>query len=457
MLLTAFSLAASWPASAEWSGAAIRRALEPRALGVGALLLLPWHAVLTTSALYRSRRFGTRSREALDILRAGTLATVVAALGLRVFLVARLDETSLLAFFALTTSALLVSRLLVRAMLARIRAHGRNLRYVIVVGTNPRAVRFADFLRARPHLGYRVLGFVDDEWPGLADVRRRGERILAGLADIRSVLRTQVVDEVVVSVPLASLYKPASNIVAACEEQGVIVRVLASIFNLRLGYVVTDDLAGVPLATVHTTGMRGWPAAAKRALDVVLAALFLIASLPLMALIAAAIKLTSPGPILFVQERIGLNKRRFRLYKFRTMVPGAEQEQSALRHLNEATGPVFKMQFDPRVTPVGRILRRTSLDELPQLFNVLIGDMSIVGPRPLPVSDYEGFDDDQHRRRFSVRPGLTCLWQVSGRHLIPFDKWMALDLHYIDHWSLWLDVKTMLRTIPAVIRGSGAS
>jgi len=294
---------------------------------------------------------------------------------------------------------------------------------------------------------------VDDEWPGLADFRARGERILSGLGDVRTVLRTQVVDEVVISVPLASLYAQASSIVAACEEQGVIIRVLANLFNLRVGRVVTDDLAGIPVTTVHTGAMRGWPIAIKRFLDVAIAAILLTLSLPLLLFVAAAIKLSSPGPVLFVQERIGLNKRRFRLYKFRTMVPGAELEQAGLRHLNEATGPVFKMRADPRVTSVGRVLRRTSIDELPQLFNVLTGDMSMVGPRPLPVRDYEGFDEDRHRRRFSVRPGLTCLWQVSGRHLIPFEGWMALDLHYIDHWSLWLDIKTMLRTIPAVIRG----
>jgi exopolysaccharide biosynthesis polyprenyl glycosylphosphotransferase len=220
---------------------------------------------------------------------------------------------------------------------------------------------------------------------------------------------------------------------------------------------VTDELAGIPVTTVHTGAMQGWPVVVKRVLDVTLS-MFLLATLfPLLVLVGAAIKFTSPGPILFVQERVGLNKRHFHLYKFRTMVPQAELAQSALRHLNEASGPVFKIRSDPRVTPIGRVLRRTSIDELPQLFNVLTGDMSMVGPRPLPIRDYEGFDEDRHRRRFSVRPGLTCLWQVSGRHLIPFESWMALDLHYIDHWSLWLDIKTMLRTIPAVIRGSGAS
>jgi lipopolysaccharide/colanic/teichoic acid biosynthesis glycosyltransferase len=177
---------------------------------------------------------------------------------------------------------------------------------------------------------------------------------------------------------------------------------------------------------------------------------------PLFVVVAVIIKLTSEGPIFFTQERLGLNKRRFRICKFRTMVAGAEKKQAELEHLNEVAGPVFKIKRDPRVTLVGRFLRKTSIDELPQLFNVLKGEMSLVGPRPLPVRDYEGFDQDWHRRRFSVRPGLTCLWQISGRSSISFDKWMELDMQYIDEWSLWLDLKILVGTIPAVLRGAGA-
>jgi lipopolysaccharide/colanic/teichoic acid biosynthesis glycosyltransferase len=160
---------------------------------------------------------------------------------------------------------------------------------------------------------------------------------------------------------------------------------------------------------------------------------------------------------LFKQKRMGLNKRQFTVYKFRTMVPTAESIQEKLAHLNEMTGPVFKIKNDPRITPIGRILRKTSIDELPQLFNVLKGDMSLVGPRAIPVRDYESFSEDWHRRRFSVPPGITCLWQVRGRNTIPFDQWMVLDMQYIDRWSLWLDLKILVETIPAVIRGSGAA
>jgi lipopolysaccharide/colanic/teichoic acid biosynthesis glycosyltransferase len=161
--------------------------------------------------------------------------------------------------------------------------------------------------------------------------------------------------------------------------------------------------------------------------------------------------------MLFVQKRLGLNKRPFHIYKFRTMVATAEQQVHELEHLNEVSGPVFKIKDDPRITPIGKLLRKTSIDELPQLFNVLEGEMSLVGPRPLPIRDYEGFSEDWQRRRFSVRPGITCLWQIKGRSSIPFEKWMQLDLQYIDRWSLWLDFEILARTIPAVLKGSGAA
>jgi lipopolysaccharide/colanic/teichoic acid biosynthesis glycosyltransferase len=178
---------------------------------------------------------------------------------------------------------------------------------------------------------------------------------------------------------------------------------------------------------------------------------------PIILLAAVLIKLTSPGPVFFIQERIGINKRRFNLYKFRSMVPDAEEKLATVEHLNEVTGPVFKITEDPRITSIGKFLRKTSIDELPQLLNVLNGSMSLVGPRPLPVRDYQGFDQDWLRRRFSVRPGITCLWQINGRSSIPFNQWMELDMQYIDEWSLSLDLKILAKTIPAVIKGSGAA
>jgi exopolysaccharide biosynthesis polyprenyl glycosylphosphotransferase len=195
----------------------------------------------------------------------------------------------------------------------------------------------------------------------------------------------------------------------------------------------------------------------KRCIDIVGAIVGLVLFAPLMIAIAVAIKVTSPGPAFFSQERYGLHKRRFRMYKFRTMVPGAEKQQAEMESCNEAQGPVFKIRNDPRITSIGWMLRRTSLDELPQFFNVLRGEMSLVGPRPLPKRDVSKFDDASLMRRFSVKPGLTCLWQINGRSNTDFDHWIVLDLKYIDEWSLGLDFKIFVRTVPVILGGKGAA
>lgn len=212
-----------------------------------------------------------------------------------------------------------------------------------------------------------------------------------------------------------------------------------------------------PRENVAKEVMDSWSWTVKRALDFAGALALLIVLTPLFLIVAALVKLTSPGSVLFVQERVGLGERRFRLYKFRTMVVDAEKQLAQLEALNEVDGPAFKMARDPRVTPLGRLLRKTSIDELPQLVNVLRGDMSLVGPRPLPVRDVDGFTEAWHRIRFNVTPGLTCLWQIGGRSNVSFDQWMRLDREYIENWSLWLDLKILARTVPVVLRGTGAA
>jgi exopolysaccharide biosynthesis polyprenyl glycosylphosphotransferase len=232
---------------------------------------------------------------------------------------------------------------------------------------------------------------------------------------------------------------------------------LFDVFELKSSQTRAEDFEGRPFITHYRGSHDGWPGAIKRGIDILVSMAALSFLSPVMLMTAILIRLTSQGPVLFVQKRLGFNKRHFGVYKFRTMVIDAEKRMSELEHLNEVSGPVFKMKNDPRITPVGRFLRKTSIDELPQLWNVLKGDMSLVGPRPLPVRDYEGFSKDWQRRRFSVRPGITCLWQIKGRSSIPFEQWMELDLQYIDKWSLWLDLEILVRTIPAVLKGSGAA
>ncbi len=218
-----------------------------------------------------------------------------------------------------------------------------------------------------------------------------------------------------------------------------------------------EEFKDSSVISFYTGGMHGWPVVVKRTLDFCLSYVLLVLFSPMFLVTGLLIKVTSPGPVFFAQERVGINKRRFCVYKFRTMIADAEQKLSVVEHLNEVSGPVFKIKDDPRINAIGKFLRRTSIDELPQLFNVLKGDMSLVGPRPLPLRDVDGFGKDWQRRRFSVRPGITCLWQVNGRSDLPFESWMELDMRYIDQWSLWLDLKILAQTLPAVVRGSGAA
>jgi exopolysaccharide biosynthesis polyprenyl glycosylphosphotransferase len=273
---------------------------------------------------------------------------------------------------------------------------------------------------------------------------------------LNSVIAHQPVDEVLVALPMNKYGPLVETIVRHCEEQGIIVRIQTEMFKLHVARSYVDDLQGVPVMTIQSGPADSWQLVMKRLLDIVGSVVLLLALAPLLAVVALLIRLDSPGPVFFAQERVGFNKRRFRILKFRTMVDGSDRRQQTLEHLNEVEGPVFKIKNDPRVTRLGRFLRRFSIDELPQLVNVFKGDMSLVGPRPLPVRDVERIDTRWHKRRFSIKPGVTCLWQVNGRSNIGFSEWVRMDLDYIDRWSLGLDLKILLKTIPAVFRGPGA-
>jgi exopolysaccharide biosynthesis polyprenyl glycosylphosphotransferase len=422
-----------------------------------AVFLLGCSRLFARQGLYQSRRLAGRLDDAIDIVIAVSLAAAALGVGGTVFRVELVTPLFVSVFWATTSAAIVGSRLLLRAMLARMRRQGRNLRNVLIVGTNDRAVRFARKLDAKPDLGYSLLGFADEPWAGLGGAKLEGYRVVSDSRYLEDFLRHTVVDEVVIALPLKSKYHQVHGILKACERQGIVVRLVSGLFNLKTAQTKAEEFGDETVLSVFTGNMDGWPVVLKQCADVVIAGLLVLAVSPVLALVALAIKLTSPGPVMFIQERVGMGKRLFHLYKFRTMVVDAEKQMSALEKLNEAEGPVFKIRNDPRITRVGRFLRKTSLDELPQLFNVLKGDMSLVGPRPLPVRDYNGFDEDWHRRRFSVRPGITCLWQVKGRSDIQFDEWMKLDMEYIDRWSLWLDLKILFKTVPAVLRGSGAA
>ncbi len=420
-------------------------------------LLFVWHFAFTVMGLYQSKRLGDRKREVQDLLVATFLGTLAVALAAFVFRMQMVTPIFLLVFWAASSSISVACRLLLRKFLGWVRLQGRNLRQIVIVGTNPRAVRFARAIESRAELGYRLIGFVDREWAGSQEFRGSGYPLITDFEHFPRFLRERVVDEVALALPMKSFYAQASRIAARCEEQGIVVRFLSNIFDLRLPQSSRHEFDPETVITAYMHPFEGWPMVIKRTLDIVISLAALVLLAPVLLVTAVLIKCSSPGPVIFSQERVGLNKRRFRMYKFRTMVADAERQRAELESQNEVDGPAFKMRNDPRITLVGRFLRKTSIDELPQLFNVLKGDMSLVGPRPLPVRDYLGFDQDWQRRRFSVRPGLTCLWQINGRSSLSFAHWMELDMLYIDHWSLWLDFKILAKTIPAVLRGTGAA
>jgi exopolysaccharide biosynthesis polyprenyl glycosylphosphotransferase len=422
-----------------------------------AVALVCCHAIFSLCGLYQSRRLSTRLAESTDALKATSLSTVCLALVAVFFSVRMITVPFLITFYAISSLLVVASRFLLQYWLAIVRRHGHNLRYMLILGTNSRAIEFARKIEAAPERGYQLLGFVDESWPGMNEFSATGYKVCCDYAGLAEYLRRNVVDEVAIYLPLRSFYEHSSQVAALCEQHGLVMRFASDIFGLKTARSRTEEFEGDHHIAAYTGVRDGWPLLVKRILDLAISFLLLVALAPLFLVVAALIKLTSNGPIFFRQERMGINKRRFVIYKFRTMVPNAEEMMESLEEMNEVSGPVFKIMDDPRVTSIGKFLRRTSIDELPQLFNILRGDMSLVGPRPLPVRDYQGFNQDWQRRRFTVRPGITCLWQVNGRSSIPFEQWMRLDLQYMDEWSLWLDLKILARTIPAVLRGSGAA
>ena len=353
----------------------------------------------------------------------------------------------------LIVTVLSLSRLGWGALQAHLFRRGIGVERVLVVGCGEVGRAVMGSIMARPELGYQVVGFVDDDPErGQRDLGRF--RALGSIDALPRLLAQRQIDEVIVALPWRSIER-IMQVMSLCEQYGVRTRIVPDLFQLRLNRVDIDTISGIPVIGVKDVSIRGWNRAMKRAMDIVLAAAGLVLTAPLMALVALLIRWDSPGPILFRQVRVGRDGRLFTLYKFRSMRVGAEEEKARLQALNEATGPLFKIRDDPRLTRVGRLLRRLSIDELPQLWNVLRGDMSLVGPRPPVPSEVEQYQP-WHRKRLAIDPGMTGLWQVSGRSELTFDEMVMLDLYYAENWSLWLDFKIILRTIPTVILGTGA-
>jgi exopolysaccharide biosynthesis polyprenyl glycosylphosphotransferase len=414
-----------------------------------ALLVSAWVMILWLHGGYRPRaRWSIRSDARLIARALGLLAVATFAF----LYLAQLPGVSrpyLIVYFGTLLAATLGVRIALRATFGSARRRGHNRRNVLVLGTGPRGRELAAKLENHAELGLNVVGFLGDEtdelparWPYLGPIE-----------DLLDIIHDRVVDEVAICL-FTEDWGLIESIATTCEAEGKLVRLPVPMPRLSIATAHVEDLEGTPVLSLLSGPNAALALVFKRMIDVTAAMAGMIMLAPLIGVIALTIAIKEGRPIFFKQERVGLQGRRFRLVKFRSMVANADGMLDALQSQNEIEGHAFKMSKDPRITRVGRFLRRSSLDELPQLWNVLTGEMSLVGPRPPLPREVAGYDI-WHRRRLSMKPGITGLWQVEGRNLAEFDRWVQKDLEYIDRWSPWLDIQILLRTIPAVIRADG--
>jgi exopolysaccharide biosynthesis polyprenyl glycosylphosphotransferase len=406
------------------------------------LVILPVYPILLDLNGLYSRPVVQRWHQTLWILIKSVSIGALIVVAVMYFLQLNLLSRGVVVLFsAFSVVALMTKDLVFQAYLRTHARHHRFARAILFVGPPEKKAEFDHLLAEHPEWNFQMVGDLKPDADFLAKLtdRLHHEAIACVVIDVGQTYFSEVEKAVVI-----------------CETEGVEVWLVADFVKTSIARATVDDFHGKPLLVFRTTPDLTWQLIGKRLIDIVGALLGLAVLGPLIMLPAAIIiRLTSPGPILFRQKRSGLHGRLFTMYKFRSMVTNAEMLRAELEHFNEMSGPVFKIKDDPRVTPVGRLMRKTSIDELPQLWNVLVGDMSLVGPRPPIPTEVQQYDP-WHRRRLSMKPGLTCLWQVSGRNRINFEQWMKLDLQYIDNWSLWLDFKILFRTIPVVLSGFGA-
>jgi exopolysaccharide biosynthesis polyprenyl glycosylphosphotransferase len=413
-----------------------------------------WLMTLASRGAYKDFRTQTFFKNLANIVVAGGLTALALSTPIFLFKMVLTSRLFIGIMWVLTIVLLLAGRQLLNLLLDYLHKLGYNQVNLLIVGTGRRARDFIHVVKSHANWGLRIVGLIDDDH-GMFGKEIEGYRVLGRIQDIPFIIHRKVIDRVIFVVPRLWLNR-IDEAVLACEREGIPTSISMDLYNLRIATVRQTDFSGFPLLDFETFSAKEWQLFIKRAFDIAFSLFLLILLAPLMVLIALTIKLTSAGPVLFNQQRCGFNGRVFTLYKFRSMYVGAEIKKRELHKMNEMDGPVFKIKRDPRITPLGRILRRLSLDELPQLLNVLKGDMSFVGPRPPLAIEVELYKLWQ-RRRLSLRPGLTCIWQVSGRNKIGFEKWMEMDMKYIDNWSLWLDFKILVKTVFVVLFGYGAS
>jgi exopolysaccharide biosynthesis polyprenyl glycosylphosphotransferase len=436
------------------------RAVDP-AFNVPYYVYLPFVFIFTLllimayrqQGVYRLRRQVSWFDEIYAIIQGTATGTIITIVFIFLYQPAFYSRIIFIYTGLFTILFLGLSRLIKVYLLRRMRRQGIGIRRVVMVGAGEVARTLMRVVVANPEFGFHIIGFVDDHpAKGETDIGRF--RALGSTDNLTEIMDTEEVDEVIITLPW-QYHRKIMSIMTLCERKGIRARIVPDMFQMRISHMQIEEFGGVPMIGIREVGIRGLSHLIKRGIDIVLAAFGLVITSPLLGLVALMIKLESPGPVLFAQERVGKNGQLFTLYKFRSMVVDAEAQKKELEALNEADGPLFKIKNDPRLTRLGKWIRRLSVDELPQLYNVLMGDMSVVGPRPPLPTEVEQYHE-WHKRRLEVAPGLTGLSQVSGRSELTFDETALLDIYYIENWSPALDTKIFLQTIPRVLFGNGA-
>ena len=407
--------------------------------------------ILNIYGLFRTDRELSIPKETYLVFKAiffASLPTVAAIFFLKVSAFSRLvfAFSAILMFVSLS-----IWRSIKRCTVRRLILQGYNNVNVLIVGAGRIGKALAEEIDKHPYLGFKVVGYLDD-FKGKED-SINGYDILGKLSDFEKIVRKKFVDEVFITIP--SQRQKISELTTEAKSLGVAVRIIPDMFDIVTGGIEIHHIGIMPLLEYHSRGIHGTDLVLKRSFDVCLSAAGLLLLSPLFLILSVLIKIDNPGPVLYVSKRCGKKGRLFHFYKFRSMVKNADRMLRSLKVKNEKKGPIFKMADDPRITKVGRFMRRLSLDELPQLWNVFRGDMSLVGPRPPTPEETKEYKDWQ-LKRMEVKPGITCLWQVRGRSNLSFYKWVKLDIWYINNWSFWLDLKILWLTIPVVFKGKGA-
>lgn len=423
------------------------------------LLGVLWILMFNLLVHYETNRLKTLRTQLADVIKANTAAAFLLLAVGTFFDIPLVTNQLVLSFWAAITLLGSLSRITLKQVLMMVRLSGYNSRHMLIIGFNDEGKEIARRIDASPVLGYKICGFISEHVTGSdqeKNISGTKYEVIGHIWDLKAILENEPIDEIMICLPFIEQLPAVTQIIKLAQELGVVARLFPDDSTARiLSQCHIEQFEGHSIVTLFREQML-LQLLGKRVMDFTLSLIGLILLSPLMITVALLIKLDSKGPVFFVQPRVGMNRRTFNLMKFRSMFIDAEKRKAELAHLNEMDGPVFKIKNDPRITRIGRIIRKTSIDELPQLFNVLTGHMSLVGPRPPLMSEVNRYEW-LYQKRLSTKPGITCIWQISGRNEVSFEQWMEMDRYYIENWSLWLDIEILLKTIPVVLLRKGAS